>query len=119
MRDLFTKKLVRLDPGGVASGVSAQARILRINKGLAWVTIAGVSHDYWLSEGDALRLQPGRLVVVEAQTVGAAAQTGLEASLEAEHAWSARILQTMRAFLGRRRGARPQAAGCSSTQCRA
>lgn len=75
MRGLFTSKSFQLAPGEALSGRTQQPQILRIMSGRAWVTIAGVSHDYWLAAGDTLQIARGRLVVVEAQSTGFEAET--------------------------------------------
>ncbi|RJG04859.1 DUF2917 domain-containing protein [Noviherbaspirillum cavernae] len=66
MRDLFTNKALVIPAGQASSGIAKQGQTLRIVRGRAWVTMEGVSHDYWLSAGNALQTIPGQLTVVEA-----------------------------------------------------
>lgn len=66
MRGLFTKKSLTIEAGQAVSGVSKHAHTLRIASGRVWITVEGISHDYWLTTGDTLTVIPGRLVVIEA-----------------------------------------------------
>ncbi|MGH8807981.1 MAG: DUF2917 domain-containing protein [Noviherbaspirillum sp.] len=66
MRGLFTNQLFTVQPGQVVSGVARQAQTLRIQRGRVWITVEGISHDYFLHAGDTFTAIPGRLVVLEA-----------------------------------------------------
>lgn len=66
MRELFTTDSIVLAAGQAISGIAGKEQILHVVKGRAWVTITGISHDYWLAAGDKLKIAPGGLVVVEA-----------------------------------------------------
>lgn len=66
MRNLFTNSGSIIDAGTARSGTVSRPHTMQIVNGAAWVTIEGEPHDYWLSTGDTLPVQPGRLVVVEA-----------------------------------------------------
>lgn len=66
MRGLFTKQSLALEAGQAVSGIAGHAQTLRVLRGRVWITVEGVSHDYWLSAGDSLAAIPGRLIVVEA-----------------------------------------------------
>jgi hypothetical protein len=66
MRGLFTRETLSILPGQAVSGVASGARKLRIARGRAWITMEGVSHDYWLTSGDTITAIPGRLIVIEA-----------------------------------------------------
>jgi hypothetical protein len=66
MRGLFTNKAHFIQSGQTLSGVAGQAQSLRILRGRAWITVEGIRHDYWLFAGDALTVEPGRMIVVEA-----------------------------------------------------
>lgn len=70
MRGLFTKQSLALEAGQTASGVAGKAQTLRILRGRVWITVAGVSHDYWLSAGESFPAIPGSLIVVEADRDG-------------------------------------------------
>lgn len=70
MRGLFTKQSFSLEAGEAISGVSGKAQQLRILRGRVWITVEGVSHDYWLSAGDSFPAMPGCLIVVEADRGG-------------------------------------------------
>lgn len=66
MRGLFTNNSLNIQAGQAVSGISADPQTLRIASGRVWITVEGVSADYWLNAGDTLAVMPGRLVVVEA-----------------------------------------------------
>lgn len=66
MRSLFTKQSLTIQPGQVVSGVAGNVRTLRVLQGRVWITVEGISHDYWLSAGDTFTAIPGRLTVIEA-----------------------------------------------------
>jgi hypothetical protein len=69
MRRLFTNESLAIAPGDAVSGVAGQSQTLRVTGGRAWITVEGVSHDYWLSAGDTFAVAPGRLIVIEADPV--------------------------------------------------
>jgi hypothetical protein len=66
MRQLFTNKTLTLASGQAISGIANAPRTVRIMSGRVWITMEGVSHDYWLHAGDELTLIPGALTVMEA-----------------------------------------------------
>lgn len=66
MRSLFTNESLFLAAGQAVSGVATRTLTLRVMRGRAWITVEGISHDYWLSAGDTFTVTPGRLTVVEA-----------------------------------------------------
>ncbi len=66
MRSLFTKQSLTIQPGQVVSGIAGQVRTLRVLQGRVWITVEGISHDYWLAAGDTFTTIPGRLTVIEA-----------------------------------------------------
>ena len=66
MRDLFTKRTHVLAAGQAVSGIAEEGQTLRVMRGRAWVTVEGVSHDYWLTAGKTLQTTPGLLTVIEA-----------------------------------------------------
>jgi hypothetical protein len=66
MRGLFTNESLVIGAGEAVSGIASQAQTLHVASGRAWITIEGMSHDYWLSAGDTFSVAPGRLIVIEA-----------------------------------------------------
>ncbi|HZW11721.1 MAG TPA: DUF2917 domain-containing protein [Noviherbaspirillum sp.] len=70
MRGIFTIQSLVLESGQAVSGVADKAQLLRILQGRVWLTVEGISHDYWLSAGDSFTAMPGRLIVVEADHGG-------------------------------------------------
>ena len=66
MRKLFTKSSLCISAGATVSGVFDHAEILEITTGKVWVTIEGSPDDHFLAAGDTLSIQPGRLIVIEA-----------------------------------------------------
>jgi hypothetical protein len=78
MRELFTTDSIVLAAGSALSGVASKEQILHVVKGRAWVTFAGVSHDYWLAAGSKLKIVPGTLVVVEADEARGALELRIE-----------------------------------------
>jgi len=66
MRGLFTNRLLTVQPGQAVSGIAKSAQTLRIQRGRVWITVEGISHDYFLHAGDTFTAIPGRLVVLEA-----------------------------------------------------
>ena len=57
---------LHLGAGALASGKFERSRLLLVRRGYVWVTQEGRAEDFWLHAGDALIVQPGRTVVVEA-----------------------------------------------------
>lgn len=57
---------LHLGSGTLATGTFERSRLLLVRRGHVWVTQEGRREDFWLSAGDALILQPGRLLVIEA-----------------------------------------------------
>lgn len=66
MRKIDTRTCLMLLPGRLLSVRSEQELHLRMECGLAWITIEGDEQDYWLSAGAGLRLPAQRHVVIEA-----------------------------------------------------
>jgi hypothetical protein len=96
MPNLFAHPLSRIRVGEIRSGKSAARSTLRLVKGSAWVTIEGETGDYWISTGQAVSLQPGRLVVVEATGEGATFMVDARQSSGIRHAL-ARLMRAARA----------------------
>lgn len=96
MSNLFAYPLSRVRAGEIRSGKSAQWSTLRLVKGSAWVTIEGEQDDYWMSAGETLALQPGRLVVVEATGDGAALMVDTQSSSSVQRALR-RLIRVVRA----------------------
>lgn len=69
MRKLFTKQAITIPAGQTVSGVAVRNQTLRVLQGRVWITVEGISHDYWLSAGDSFTAIPGRLVVAEAHGI--------------------------------------------------
>jgi hypothetical protein len=78
MRDLFTNKALVIAAGQAHSGIAQQGQTLRILRGRAWVTVEGVSHDYWLSAGCTFKAIPGQLTVVEADPANGCVELRVE-----------------------------------------
>ena len=57
---------LHLGAGALASGKFERSRLLLVRRGYVWVTQEGRAEDFWLHAGDALIVQPGRAVVIEA-----------------------------------------------------
>jgi hypothetical protein len=76
MRELFTSRSLTIPSGHAVSGTAKEAQTLRVKSGRVWITVEGVSHDYWLFAGDTFTLTPGVLTVIEAD--GAAGSVELE-----------------------------------------
>lgn len=94
MRGLFTTPALTIEPGQAVSGIARRNNTFRIVDGDVWITVEGVSHDYWLSAGDVFTAMPDRLVVVEA---------GHRASrIAVVTPAPARLLRNIGAFLARR-----------------
>jgi hypothetical protein len=70
MRGLFTNQALAIQPGQAVSGIADGMQTLRIARGLAWLTVEGESHDYWLRCGESFTPTPGRLIVIEADSNG-------------------------------------------------
>ncbi|HJV74623.1 MAG TPA: DUF2917 domain-containing protein [Noviherbaspirillum sp.] len=70
MRGIFAKQSVTIEAGEAVSGVAGRAQTLHILHGRVWLTVEGVSHDYWLSAGARFPTIPGRLIVIEADQAG-------------------------------------------------
>ncbi len=66
MRKLFTDRALSIARGQAVSGVTERMETLEIVSGSVWITVEGMSHDYWLSAGDKFDATPGRLIVIEA-----------------------------------------------------
>ena len=57
---------LHLGSGALATGKFERSRLLLVRRGHVWITQEGRPEDFWLSAGDALIVQPGRMVVIEA-----------------------------------------------------
>ena len=66
MRGLFTSPSVTIPAGQAVAGVASRTETLRVRTGRVWITVEGISHDYWLFAGDSFTAPPGRKIVVEA-----------------------------------------------------
>lgn len=66
MRGLFTNETLSIASGQAVSGTANRAQTLRILRGRVWITVEGITHDYFLHAGDTFTAIPGRLIVVEA-----------------------------------------------------
>jgi hypothetical protein len=66
MRELFTSESLTIPSGHAVSGIAKEAQTVRIVSGRVWITVEGISHDYWLFAGDTFELTPGVLTVMEA-----------------------------------------------------
>jgi hypothetical protein len=75
MRELFTTKSLTIPSGHAVSGIAKEAQTVRILCGRVWITVEGVSHDYWLFAGDTFTLTPGALTVIESD--GAASRLAM------------------------------------------
>jgi hypothetical protein len=84
MRELFTTKSLTIPSGHAVSGIAKDAHTLHIKSGRLWITVEGVSHDYWLFAGDSFTLTRGALTVMEAD--GATSRVEL-ASADNRSAW--------------------------------
>lgn len=80
MRNLFANESFTIEAGHAVSGIAQNPRILRILSGRVWITVEGISQDYWLAAGDMLTVAPGRLVVVEADKLTSHVDTQLAIS---------------------------------------
>lgn len=67
MRGLFTNQMHTLTTGDVVSGTATRAATLRVKRGRVWITVEGISHDYFLRAGDSFTAVPGRLTVMQAE----------------------------------------------------
>ncbi len=115
MRGLFTRDTISIQPGQAVSGIASSTRTLRIARGRAWVTIEGVSHDYWLTGGDTITAIPGRLIVIEADT----ACDRVEATIARDPSTLSKLAAQLRALTPRFAARKPAEAGlqqcCSQT----
>ncbi|WP_050475853.1 DUF2917 domain-containing protein [Herbaspirillum rhizosphaerae] len=57
---------LHLGSGALATGKFERSRLLLVRRGHVWITQEGRPEDFWLSAGDALIVQPGKMVVIEA-----------------------------------------------------
>ncbi len=92
---------LQLRPGQTQSLVLNQAREITVKQGRAWITITGVSDDYWLQAGDQMLLPAHMQVVIEAdrqpcelswQTLHAVADTAAEAQDARASGWLKQVL---------------------------
>lgn len=79
MRNPFANESFTVEAGQTVSGIVEQPRTLRILSGRVWITVEGISQDYWLAAGDMLTVAPGRLIVVEADRHASRIDTQLAA----------------------------------------
>lgn len=109
MRKLFTDRTLSITPGQAVSGITERMQTLQIASGSVWITMEGVSHDYWLSAGDKLATIPGRLIVIEADKLASCVTTqppATQHALSRLGAWLHGLVQ--------RRPAQHAAHGCAS-----
>ncbi|WP_034299124.1 DUF2917 domain-containing protein [Herbaspirillum sp. RV1423] len=66
MTRLTREHHLHLDAGALVSGKLDRSRLLLVRRGHVWITQEGRAEDFWLHAGDALIVQPGRMLVVEA-----------------------------------------------------
>ncbi|MBC3871683.1 DUF2917 domain-containing protein [Undibacterium oligocarboniphilum] len=66
MTNNFTNQSLSLQAGETVSGISEQARQIRLSRGRVWLTIAGVDADFWLHAGETMTIPAHRLIVLEA-----------------------------------------------------
>jgi hypothetical protein len=66
MRILFTNSTLNIKDGMTVSGVSNRRETLSVLRGRLWLTVEGSTDDYWLDAGDSMRIEPDKLVVIEA-----------------------------------------------------
>ena len=57
---------LHLGSGALATGKFERSRLLLVRRGHVWITQEGRPEDFWLSAGDALIVQPGKMLVIEA-----------------------------------------------------
>lgn len=115
MRGVFTKQSITMEAGEAVSGVAGRAQTLRILRGRVWLTVEGISHDYWLSAGDRFPAIPGRLIVIEADQAG----SRVDVMNGRNHSVLTEIRQLVRR-LAQRLTFREQKAGlqqCALSQC--
>jgi uncharacterized protein (UPF0548 family) len=66
MRIELTNQLFTIPAGQAFSAIAKRPQTLRIDDGKVWITVEGSLDDHWLSSGERLTLEPGRMVVIEA-----------------------------------------------------
>jgi hypothetical protein len=66
MRILFTNSTLNIKDGMTVSGISNRRETLSVLRGRLWLTVEGSADDYWLGAGDSMRIEPDKLVVIEA-----------------------------------------------------
>lgn len=99
MRELFTKQMLTIEPGQAVSGVAKQEQSVRIVSGRAWVTVEGISHDYWLFTGDTLQVAPGLMTVIEADTSGGAVNAVIGCKRSALRELASQLTLAVRRFI--------------------
>lgn len=62
------QRQLHLGGGALATGRFECSRLLLVRRGYVWVTQEGRTEDFWLSAGDSLIVNAGRLLVIEAAT---------------------------------------------------
>lgn len=121
MRDLFATQTRTVAAGQAVSCSAKETRRLRVISGRVWVTMEGVAQDYWLFGGDAIRVAPGVLTVIEADGVDSSVELTVVRSESA--LWKAgrrllRLLRRRREALSRHTLATAEAACKSRGQSR-
>jgi hypothetical protein len=66
MRIELTNQLFTIPAGQAFSAIAKRPQTLRIDDGKVWITVEGSLDDHWLSSGERLMLEPGRMVVIQA-----------------------------------------------------
>jgi hypothetical protein len=66
MKNLFAGEMLTIPAGRAVSGVVPCAGAIQVVAGRVWLTVEGEQDDYWLSAGESIEVDAGRLVVLEA-----------------------------------------------------
>jgi hypothetical protein len=113
---LFTNESLAIAPGDAVSGIASQSQTLRITAGRAWITIEGISHDYWLSAGDTFTVAPGRLIVIEADPVMGSVKASMEPN-SSTFALLGSLLRRQLQHFAYRNSARAESQSHAATPC--
>lgn len=62
----LTQSELKLSAGQTLSGVLSETRELKVRQGRVWITITGVTDDYWLKPGETISLPAHMQIVIEA-----------------------------------------------------
>src|SRR3954463_15648963 len=69
MKTLFAGEMLTIPAGRAVSGAVQCAGAIHVVAGRVWLTVEGEQDDYWLSAGESIAVDAGRLVVLEADRV--------------------------------------------------